>query len=154
MPRYRWICVSLDAFLMPVRLTAVWEESPTPLVGVRCVMGYCRGAAEHRLWQVQTAQVSAGQEDWARLKVRYLFWTVMFFLCSDRRSKYSKAKQEADEEKHLNQGKRQWCLGFLIWFVKHVPRSDAWGVRDDIALEMNMSLFSCLANILLQNYVL
>lgn len=78
----------------------------------------------------------------------------MFFLCSDRRSKYSKAKQEADEEKHLNQGKRQWCLGFLIWFVKDVSCSDAWGVRDDIALEMNMFLFSCLANILLQNYVL
>jgi Eph receptor A4 len=28
----------------------------------------------------------------------------LFFLNFNRRSKYSKAKQEADEEKHLNQG--------------------------------------------------
>uniref|UniRef100_A0A8B9MPT3 receptor protein-tyrosine kinase n=1 Tax=Accipiter nisus TaxID=211598 RepID=A0A8B9MPT3_9AVES len=36
----------------------------------------------------------------------------MFFLCSDRRSKYSKAKQEADEEKHLNQGVRTYVDPF------------------------------------------
>lgn len=29
---------------------------------------------------------------------------ILFFLFLLRRSKYSKAKQEADEEKHLNQG--------------------------------------------------
>lgn len=75
-------------------------------------------------------------------------------LCSDRRSKYSKAKQEADEEKHLNQGKRQWCLGFLIRFVKHVPCSDPGNIGDDISLEMNLALLSSLANILLQNYAL
>lgn len=82
-------------------------------------MGCCRGAAERRLWQVQT-----GQEDRACLKVRYLFGTVMplFFFCSDRRSKYSKAKQEADEEKHLNQGKRQWCLLILDLVQKTCPR--------------------------------
>lgn len=77
---------------------------------------------------------------------------MLFFV--DRRSKYSKAKQEADEEKHLNQGKRQWCLGFLIRFIKHVPCSDAREIRDDIPLEMNMFLFSSLANILLQNCAL
>lgn len=45
-----------------------------------------------------------------------------FFFCSDRRSKYSKAKQEADEEKHLNQGKRQWCLLILDLVQKTCPR--------------------------------
>lgn len=68
------------------------------------------------------------------LSQRYLFWTVMLFFCFDRRSKYSKAKQEADEEKHLNQGKKQWCLDFLIRFVKHVACSDAWEIREDIPL--------------------
>lgn len=53
------ICVSLGALLMPRALRAVGGgESPAPLVSVRCVVGCCRGAAEHR-----SAQVSAGQED-------------------------------------------------------------------------------------------
>jgi len=78
----------------------------------------------------------------------------MLFFCSDRRSKYSKAKQEADEEKHLNQGMRQWCLSVLIWFIKHVPCFNASEITEDIPLQMNMSPFSSLANILFQNYAL
>lgn len=71
----------------------------------------------------------------------------MFY--SDRRSKYSKAKQEADEEKHLNQGKRPCCLGVLVWVVKHGSCSGAWEIRDCIPLEANQFLVSPLANILL-----
>lgn len=44
---------------------------------------------------------------------------VFFFLIFNRRSKYSKAKQEADEEKHLNQGTKiglnfRACLMFSV----------------------------------------
>lgn len=80
-------------------------------------MSCCREAAEHRFCHVRT-----GQEDRACLKVRYLNCNALFLLfCSDRRSKYSKAKQEADEEKHLNQGKRQWCLFILDLVQKTCP---------------------------------
>lgn len=63
-------------------------------------------------------------------------------LCPGRRSKYSKAKQEADEEKHLNQGKRPWGLGVLVWVVKHGSCSGAQEIRDCIRLEENTFLFS------------
>lgn len=38
-----------------------------------------------------------------------------FFLSFNRRSKYSKAKQEADEEKHLNQGTENWDKSNFIF---------------------------------------
>ena len=46
--------------------------------------------------------------------VVYSFWKYCF-LSFNRRSKYSKAKQEADEEKHLNQGTENWIKNNFIF---------------------------------------
>lgn len=40
---------------------------------------------------------------------------IYIFLSFNRRSKYSKAKQEADEEKHLNQGTETWDKSNFIF---------------------------------------
>lgn len=97
------MCVSLDALLMPIPLRAVWgAESPTPGVCcVRAVAGELPSTGHGRCKQLKSQHVKKTE---LVSKILILNCNALLF-CFDRRSKYSKAKQEADEEKHLNQGK-------------------------------------------------